>query len=404
VHPQSRRIALTSAVLHGLVHASVLILPPLIGDFKRAFGVSPLRVLGVFNVVYLVYGLAAVPAGYLADRLGSRFMLVLASVGCAGALLLASVAPNFPTLATALVLLGLAAGMYHPSGLSLLSRGVASGERGRALGIHGAGGNLGEVIAPIWASGFAALIGWRWAFSAGALLSAACAVLAFTLPDEPGKGSLAAASPRRARRPLGQTLVAYWRNRPLRWVLLALVGAGFAYRGFYTFLGMHFQGSFAGERSAFYIMSAVLVFGIVGQAVGGVLADRFPRERLFLIEAAVCAPVLVALALSSGIPLIVAATLYSFAWSLGQPVANALTAAHADSRDHGLLYGVQFALTFGLGSFATSAGGLLQATGGTSLSYLGFAAVALLEVAAVAALLRCLRPAPAAPGIAPERA
>jgi MFS family permease len=395
---QSRRIALTSAVIHGLVHASVLMLPPLIGDFRRTFGASHLQVLGVFNVVYLVYGLAAVPAGYLADRFGSRLMLVLAAAGCAASMLMVSAAPSFPVLAVGLVALGLAAGMYHPSGLSLLSRGVASGERGRALGIHGAGGNGGEVIAPLWATFFAQHLGWRWAFTAAAGLSVACTLLALTLPAGP-RGDPATQSKHEGAfvRLLGQlaaTVYGYWRNRPLRWVLLGLIGAGFAYRGYYTFLGLHLQDSAGGERAAGYAMTGVLAAGVLGQTLGGIVADRVPRERLFLVLALLGVPVLALMAGSSGPVLFVAALLYALVWSAAQPVANALTAAYAESRNHGFLYGVQFALTFGLGSFATTGGGLLSHYGGTSLAYLGFAGVAALEVLAVLALVRATRSRP----------
>jgi predicted MFS family arabinose efflux permease len=389
---QSRRIALTSAVIHGLVHGSVMMLPPLIGDFHRAFGVSHLQVLGALNVMYLVYGLAAVPAGYLADRYGSRLMLVLAALGSTGALLLVSSAPTFSLLAAGLVLLGLAAGLYHPSGLSLLSRGVASGERGRAMGIHGAGGNWGEVIAPVWVTFFAETLGWRWGFIAAAALSAACALLALTLPAEPRPSHASSTGGFVGLlRTLASTTYGYWRNRPLRWVLLALIGAGFAYRGFYTFLAMHLQDSVGGERRAGYFMTGILLAGVFGQRYGGSLADRVPRERLFLILAACSAPVLALMSVSSGLTLLVASVLFSLVWSAAQPVANALTAAYADTRNHGFLYGVQFALTFGMGSFATGGGGLLQSFGGTRLAYAGFAAVAALEFLAVLSLVRAVR-------------
>src|SRR3954471_8383015 len=110
----SRRIAWTSAVIHGLVHASVLLLPTLFGDLQRAFHVSLLDVLAVSNLMYLVFGLAAIPAGYLADRVGSRTMLTVAAGGCAVALALIATASTFLALSVGLVLLGLCAGIYHP--------------------------------------------------------------------------------------------------------------------------------------------------------------------------------------------------------------------------------------------------------------------------------------------------
>ncbi len=389
---QSRRLAWTSAVIHGLVHASVLLLPPLLGDLQRAFGVSLLELLAVANAMYLVYGLSAIPAGFLADRFGSRRMLVVSAAGCGLALVLIAAAPSFPVLAVGLVTLGVCAGVYHPSGLSLLSRGVASGERGRAIGIHGAGGNLGEAIAPAWAAAFATALHWRAGFAVGALLSFACAALATTLPA----GEAAASAPhshgpptlKATLRALSDTLIGFARNRPLRWLLLSLVAAGFTYRGFLTFLPMHLSRDTGSGAAASYVMSAVLLAGMVAQRFGGELADRRGRERLYLVLAALGLPVLLALALTSGGVAIGAALAFGFVWALAQPVANALTATYARATDHGLLYGIQFAATFGVGSFATTTGGVLVSEGGTRLVFLGLAGATLLAIAAAFALLR----------------
>src|SRR5687767_1876194 len=120
----TRKIAWTSATIHGLVHASVLLLPTLLIPLQHAFHVSLLQLLAVSNLMYLVFGLAAIPAGYLADRVGSRTMLIVSAGGCGVALMLLATAQTFGVLSGALVTLGLSAGIYHPSGLSLLSRGV----------------------------------------------------------------------------------------------------------------------------------------------------------------------------------------------------------------------------------------------------------------------------------------
>jgi MFS family permease len=388
----ARRIAVTSAVIHGLVHASVLLLPTLFGDLQRAFHVSLLDILAVSNLMYLVFGLAAIPAGYLADRVGSRTMLIVSALGCGVALTLVATAQTFAVLSASLVLLGLSAGIYHPSGLSLLSRGVVSGERGRAIGIHGVGGNFGEALAPFWAGLFAAQLGgWRWGFASAAGLSFACVALALSLP--------ATAPAHDHRGPtLGQglsgaltTLRSFWTSRPLRWLLLATFASGFVYRGVFTFLPLHLSNSAGGTLGASSLMSLVLLAGIFAQRFGGELADRLPRERLFLTEVALLAPVLVLLGMTSGIGLVVLALSFYFLWYLAQPLASALAAAYSDTREHGLLYGAQFAVAFGLGSFATTIGGLLMEVGGTSLAFLGFGAVAILQLGAALALVRSAR-------------
>jgi MFS family permease len=300
---------------------------------------------------------------------------------------------------------------------------VASGERGRAIGIHGAGGNLGEAVAPAWAAAFATAIHWRAGFAVGALLSFACALLASTLPvgragevphsHGPGPphthppGGPLSRSPGHSHAPadglplswgatwraLGHTLLEFARNRPLRWLLLSLVAVGFTYRGFLTFLPLHLQAGAGGAAS--YVMSAVLLIGMIAQRYGGELADRRGRERLYLALSLLALPVLLLLAVTSGGTAIAAALAYGFVWALAQPVANALTATYARATDHGLLYGIQFAATFGVGSFATTAGGFLLAEGGTRLAFLGLAAATVLGLIAVFTLLRVVnRPGP----------
>ncbi len=280
-------------MIHGLVHASVLMLPPLLGDIQRSFRVPLLAVLTVANAMYLVYGLCAIPAGFLADRFGSRRMLVIAAGGCTVSLLLVAAAPSFPLLAAGLILLGISAGVYHPSGLSLLSRGVATGERGRAIGIHGAGGNFGEAIAPAWAALFATTVGWRFGFAAAAALSLACAVLALGLPATDAAAAPALPWPRPPRAagasgpPSGRwdaPCTALPATGHCCLLLFSLVAAGFVYRGFLTFLSMHLAEAGGMGPRASYLMSVVLVAGIIAQRFGGELVDRRSGERLYLLR------------------------------------------------------------------------------------------------------------------------
>jgi MFS family permease len=133
----------------------------------------------------------------------------------------------------------------------------------------------------------------------------------------------------------------------------------------------------------------------VAQRFGGELADRLPRERLFLAEMALSVPVLLLLGITSGVGLLALALTFGFLWYLAQPLASAIAAAHSDVHDHGLFYGVQFAASFGLGSFATTLGGLLARGGGTGPAFVGFALVALLQLVAALFLLRSVRPAEA---------
>jgi hypothetical protein len=101
--------------------------------------------------------------------------------------------------------------------------------------------------------------------------------------------------------------------------------------------------------------------------------------------------VLLLLGLGTGTGALALAVGFGFLWSLTQPLGAALAATHAESRDHGLLYGVQLALSFGLGSFATTFGAALTTWGGTRLAFLGFGAVGVVQLVAAIGVLRASR-------------
>src|SRR2546428_6612939 len=67
--------------------------------------------------------------------------------------------PSILVLALSLVVLGLFSGIYHPTGLSIISGVVA--EQGRGMGWHGMGGSLGIAAGPAFVGAMLA-IGWSW--------------------------------------------------------------------------------------------------------------------------------------------------------------------------------------------------------------------------------------------------
>jgi MFS family permease len=396
VDRSSKRIAFVTAAVHGLVHASVLLLPPLLADLRAAFGVSLLALAGVANGLYVAFGLAAIPGGWLADRFGSRRVLALSAGGCGLATAAAAAAPSFGAFAAALVALGAFAGLHHPSGLSLVSRRVAGADQGRALGIHGLGGSLGEALGPIGAALAARALGWRYGFVTASALAFACAavIVSGTLkgsPNPPGLAPRGEAAPRSGRA-ISAGISALWRNPAVRWLLLASLAGGFVYRGVITFLPLHLSGVVeGGPLAGAGVITLVLVAGTAAQLLGGSLTDRMPRERLFVVELLLFAPVLLLLGLGSGTAGLALAVTFGFLWSLTQPLAATLAATHAESNDHGLLYGLQLALAFGVGSFATTLGALLEARGGTRLALIGFGAAGVVELVAALGLLRATR-------------
>lgn len=394
-------VARLGALVHALIHACMLLLPALVRPIANRYGVPVLAVDAVGTAHYLAFGLGAVPAGFLADRIGSRALLLACLGGCAASCALVALAPSFTLFAVGLVALGAAASIYHPAGLSLISRATPPEALGRAIGVHGVGGNLGEALAPAAAALLAAAIDWRAPFAlAGAACLALLAPVASLRLDGEGRaggGGLAG-------------LRAVFASRRILLVLGAALAGGLVYRGATYFLPRHLTeridaGALAelkaraawlgeargGDSLGAVVTSLALLAGVGAQWWGGRLADRFRRERLFATLVAGILPVLLAVAVLRDTPLAIAAIAFGFGWYLTQPLVNSIAADLVPREHHGMLYGVMFSTSFGLGSFAVSLGSFVARRTSTAGAFLALAGVAGANLLLALALARRAR-------------
>jgi MFS family permease len=139
------------------------------------------------------------------------------------------------------------------------------------------------------------------------------------------------------------------------------------------------------------VLTASLLAGVVAQWLGGQLADRFRRERMYLVLQLLALPVLAAVAVTRNAPLVAAAIAFGFVWYLAQPLLNSVAAGYVAREKHGRLYGVQFTASFGLGALAVTACAHVAARWGTRGVFFSLALVAALNVLTVLTLLRTTR-------------
>ncbi len=392
---QARLVAYVSAA-HGLVHAVELTYPALLSYIEAEFG-SDLLILGVIATVFaFAFGLSALPSGALVDRLGSRRVLVALFVASAGIAVLVAVSPNPVWLAVSLSALGLAVGLYHPAGISLIARGVE--QRALAFGYHGIFGNLGMAIAPAIAVGMAAWLGWRSAYVLLAALAAAVALFLLVVPvpqqaDLPPDEERVPQAARPSRSPVSAALVLIY----CVWVL-----NGFVYRGTITFLPKHIEdhlgvdlfgisaGAWAGS-----LTTAALLAGCAGQYLGGWLTLRHPLERLAPILTGASVLPLLLVGMLGGPGLVAMAAAFIFFNFAAQPIYTALLAEYSPQQALGRSYGLSFFASFGLGSTAATFAGFFADRWGTGAAFIVLAPVAALALVLAAALWRLWqRPAP----------
>ena len=401
-----RTYVLAVSFTHALIHATELTYAALLFRIEEEFG-SGLFLLGVLaNVGAFAFGLGALPAGALVDRIGTVRVLRITLALSAAAAVVVGLSASELMLGLALAFLGLATGLYHPAGITLLAR---TARPARNLGLHGTIGNLGIAGAPAMAAAAAVLIDWRAAYFLLALLAAlgwlAMLRLGTTGPRPPARGPVAAPPDPgvTAETPRSAALA------PLFLVYGVFVMSGLIYRGSLTFLPAHIEEHvsftfFGWEVAAVAgsLTALALLTGAVGWYVGGHVAERFAREKVALAATLLLAPALLLVSVAGEGALILAVMFFVFVNFLSQPAFVTLVAEYAPAGRLGTSYGLTFFLSFGVGSFAASIAGAVAALWGIDavFQFLAIVAIAAAAISAVLVILARRRgraPLPAPP-------
>jgi MFS family permease len=381
MNSQEGRVVALTCLAHGLTHAYMLIFSAVLPLMLQELSVGIFRLSLVGNLAYFTYGLGALPAGLIADRVGSRRLIAVGLLGIALASLAIGLSPNFLTLGLAMFFFGIFASFYHPSGLSWVSKEVRA--QGRALGYHGMAGNVGLALSPFLAGVIAASYGWRGAYLLFALpgMTLGLAIL-LSRPVPAAMGVEVPSNPSEAKLTRAMAI-------SLALVLVYTVATlnGFIYRGSLTFLPTYLTErvtiSFLGLEGTTLggvITTIALLIGMAGQYSGGRLAERFRPEVVWTLLVAMAIPFLFLLGRLADVPLIAVTVLFILVHFCAQPVGNVLVARFTPSRSRGLGYGVSFLFTFGVGSFSAGLSGYIAERYGLNRIFYTLGGIALLAL------------------------
>ncbi|QHS16353.1 MFS transporter [haloarchaeon 3A1-DGR] len=406
-----RSIVALVTLAHGMVHTYELAVPIFVAIWLTEFSVIDLGVMTldvttatlgvVVTIGYGLFGLGALPGGILVDRIGSRRLITWCLVGMGASFGLLALAPTVVVITLALVVWGIAASVYHPAGLSLISKGIE--ERGTGFAYHGIAGNLGIGLGPLVAATLLLVLDWRVVaglLAVPALLAAVYASRSDIDPeaavdagddddgvtDDDGGDSKASA---------GVDSLAAFRTESRRLfagsfalVFLVVMCSGLYYRGFLTFLpellgrlegfepiaiaallpeALHgplgidpSDGNTLAPSDYFY--SGLLLIGVVGQYVGGKLTDRVPVEYGIAVGFGGLAVLALAFLPAAGlglVPLAVVGALMGVFLFLVQPLYQATVAEYTPAGTRGLSYGYTYLGVFGVGALGGAIAGTI---------------------------------------------
>lgn len=340
-----------------MVHANILSIPVFLLAWRSEFRADSVTLGLLAAAGYGLYGVGAVPFGFLADRGAPAAILLLCSSGIAASIAAIAASPSVPVLALSLGALGLFSGAYHPTGLSVISRTVA--EQGRGMGWHGMGGSLGIAAGPAYVGATLAL-GWSWRLVAGLLVvPAVLAILLLLVERLPSEARASPAGPTISRHALA--------TRAYALILLVYMFAGFTYQGGLTFLPQFIGAGF---------FAAALGLGAVGQVLSGTLADRRRPERILFELSSAAAGILatagILLVLGFGPPFAAftaMALAFGFVLFSLEPLQNTLVTREVPRTLQGLGFGFTFLSVFGIGSIGAALAGYLVDQGEAPLLF-----------------------------------
>lgn len=150
--------------------AAGLLAPILAIYAKRIMGLSEQAIGTLFLFLVLSVGLASLPAGWLADRVGKRRIVFLGMLLASAGMWQFVLPPKIERLAIAAVALGASYALASPAWLALVSQAAPPGRTGLAMGasetVQGLGLVLGPLLGGLLWDGF----GYRAPFAASAVL------------------------------------------------------------------------------------------------------------------------------------------------------------------------------------------------------------------------------------------
>ncbi len=393
LNAHERHVLVTTCFGHFMSHFNMLAFPALILPLTMRFGMEMSQVLKIPFLMYLLFGITALPWGIIADRRGvvSLFRVYYIGAGCsslaAGIWLDSSIG-----LTLALAFLGLFSGIYHPVGLGLISKEFTRVSLG--MGYNGMFGNLGLAASPLLIGLINWLHGPRTAYLFLGVLNLFGVALMFFFPLQSGKGAL-----KRTHKKANGTL------KPFLILLAAMMFGGIVYRGATVILPAYFELKTTGiyhwlttffqlktaispNLLATTITSLIFLTGMAGQYTGGRLAEHFDTRFCYLVFHILTIPAAFLIAIAADIPLICLATVYLFFLLGMQPIENTLVASLTPQRLHHSAFGLKFILTFGIGALAVLMAKSIQASYGIETVFAALGGISILLVSVILVLIR----------------
>lgn len=140
---------------------SRVILAPLMPVIERELGLGHTAAGSFFMIIALGYAAGLIGSGFVSSRLPHRRTIALTAFACGLAFFLIAVSHTLWMIRIGLFLVGVATGVYLPSGMTTITASIPSTHWGKAIAVHELAPSLGYLLAPLVVETLLVLCPWQ---------------------------------------------------------------------------------------------------------------------------------------------------------------------------------------------------------------------------------------------------
>ena len=355
------------AAAHFTHHVSNSLLTPLLPFIRDSFGLSYAQSGFLVSAFSLSLGLSNAPIGVLADRVGSRPVVVVGLILTGAISAAVAFAGAYWQLLLLLVVMGVVAGSYHAPAAALIARAFPANVRGTAIGLHITGGHLSFFAVPATAAAMlSAGETWRAPYLWLAFAPVVTGVMIWYLAPRAHEPTPGGVDRLAVFRELGSVIRTVG---PLVSISILFQMVYAALTAFTTLYLVDARGLDAPWAAALFGVPQLV--GVLGAPLAGFLSDRLGRRTVILIGMGLMGPSLYALTLVPGELILLPLLLIGAAATMRQTVTEVFVMDSAPPHRRATVLGSYYMLSQELGGLAAPLLGFLAFAVGIAGAYTG---------------------------------
>ncbi len=243
------------------------LMPVIEGDLKLDHGQAGI----LFLLISMGYFVAVMASGHVSSRLGHRSTIIWSAVAVGFAFLATAFSPGLWGVRLGILIMGMAAGLYFPSGMATITSLFRSQHWGKAIAVHELAPNLAFAAAPLLSGMLLQWTSWRGVL---ALVGLASLLLGVAFARFGRGGEFPGEAPA-----FGFLRMLF--RKPVFWIMLVLLGLGISSTsGVYSMLPLFLvaeRGMDPDRANTIVAFSRIPTLGMA--LLSGWVADRIGAKR-----------------------------------------------------------------------------------------------------------------------------